>query len=262
MKRARLSIGFLVVAMAFAVVPWLPSPEAAQLEAERERWRASAGELERLRAERERLAAVQPSADELARLRADHAALRRLRAEVDALQAAARADPAPTAPAVASVTQTLTVSQRIAAGGARNVGRATPAAAIETVVAAMNGGDRELLGASLGLSTELRARVVAILAGLPEARRAEHASPESFIAAGLAREPALGEVTVRREVWRGNDDVSLEVNLTAEASDPKTNSRVRSTTLALKRAEDGWKLFVPESAVEKYGALAQAAEAK
>jgi hypothetical protein len=128
-------------------------------------------------------------------------------------------------------------------------------AAFETMLSAAGTGDVDLLRTTLSLSAEVRTKAAAILAGLPEAMRAQYTSPETFIVAFAARDVSFGEVLVQREVSRGSDDVSLDVVLFGEKPWPGTNNRARQTTLALDREEGGWKLVVPESAVEKYGAI-------
>ena len=116
-------------------------------------------EVARLQSENRNISSgLLPNAD-LERLRVDHAAVVRLRGEIDALKAREQA-PAelPRSESVALAAETP-ADAMIPAHDWKNVGRATPAAAVETALWAAAGGELNTLAGMMYLNTEGRAKV-------------------------------------------------------------------------------------------------------
>ncbi|MBI4626610.1 MAG: hypothetical protein HY736_25750 [Verrucomicrobia bacterium] len=206
-------------------------------------------EAARLRAERERATAAQGSAAELSALRADRAALGRLRSEIEMLKT--RMDEIEQAPAADTITVTSppATSELIPASTWENAGRATPKATLETALWAAVGGDIDVLADTISLDAGARAKAEAILAGLPAAARTHYASPEKLVALLTAKDvPEGASMRVVAQSGTATDEARLYVVLQGEKA-------TRGADLALRRHAGNWKLVVPESAVEKYGAM-------
>lgn len=218
-------------------------------------------ELERVRREHGRLAAEQVSRDELEKLRADHAAIDRLRTEIETLKAK-KPEPAtaatvlmPDAAAEVDAAPPKAESLMTPASAWKNAGRATPQAALETALWAAAGGDVEALAQMLAMDAGARAKAQAIIAQLPPATQAEYSTPERLIALLSAKDVPTGGMRILAQKKNGTDDVALTVVVESEG-------KRKGVNLALHRSEDGWRLVVPESAVDKYAAtLSGAAKA-
>jgi len=240
------------VAMAFA---WRSSlTEGLRTEVMIERGRES--ESQRLRLEHARLLRMQADEAEVERLRADRAALPRLRAEMDSLRQEAEKLEAEAAAPVAP-----SPSPWRPAGAWRNVGRATPAAALETALWAAVGGDIETLATTISLDERALATAIAVMDRLPADVRQQYGSPEEFVALLTARDVPM-EARLRFDTERplGETEVELRVLLDSEAPAPagaqkKGRRMVQGKELMLRRLGSDWKLLVPAAAVEKYGQL-------
>ena len=205
---------------------------AAQLQTELETRRETDNELARLRREHERLLRLQPSTDELARLSRD---------------VVAEIAPAPSQPLVKAEASVgaLKPGAWALAGEWRNCGRATPQAAVETLLWASASGDLEALKGTLEFDDAARAKAVATLARLPVAARAQYGAPEDFLALMVAGNvPLDSALVVARQQFNENDAVEyLRLK--------RPNGATRQVGLTLRRSADGWKLRVPETAVDK-----------
>lgn len=203
---------------------------------------------ERLRAEIGRGPATTDSTAELAALRADRVALERLRAEIERLKARVQeVRPAPVPEAVAAPSPPNRLDL-MPASGWKNAGRATPKEAVETALWAAVGGDIDVLADTISLDAGARAKAEAILAGLPAADRTHYASPEKLVALFTAKDVPVGaSMRVMTRSHAATDDAKLTLVLQGETA-------TRSIELALRQRDGNWRLVVPESAVEKYGA--------
>lgn len=210
--------------------------------------RAGARDLTELRRQRERLVVEPVSELRLSQLRADHEAVARLRGEVDGLKkrneemerSQAKDVEGMAADAKSAV---LTVPER----NWKNVGRATPAAALETALWAGVGGDLEVLAATLSLDGAAKEKAGTLFASLPETERARFGSPEKLIAA-LSLKDLPGALTVGPATV-GEDNA--KVRLYTQRGTP-SYFVFKETEITLRRSTDGWRLVVPDGAVESY----------
>jgi hypothetical protein len=217
----------------------------AQLQADLAIAREQANELAALQTERQRLLESQVPAAELQRLRDDRAAMARLRNDIETLKQSADAkfdnDAAVQPPSLPSVTEGTVAEQYL-----RNMGRATPAAALETALWAATGGDIDTLAGLLALEGEARIAAGRILAALPEATRNQYRTPEHLIALLTAQDIPL--VGIRITPPRREDPEGTRILARVPAADGKPGT----VAVSLRRYGDGWKLVVPRDAVEKY----------
>jgi hypothetical protein len=235
-------MGFTVLGLLALLVAgglWLQRETAVAAGAERDALRDQVRERAHARAEHQRLEAAQVPEAELAVLRADHAAVARLRDEIDALkkeaEKTAAAPPPPRAP-----------SSVVPASEWRNVGRATPRAAIETALWAAAGGDIDALAAAVTFDPQNRPAVDEYFARLTPELQAQHRTPERLAAFFTAKDVPLGSMRIFGERENKPDDVSIGVML--EAPDGKA----KPSLLNVRRADDGWRLVVPMAALQNY----------
>jgi hypothetical protein len=248
----------LLVAFSLAAVlaGWLVEHlHAQQLNAELALLQDSRRELSRLQAEHRRLLAAQPASDRLAALRLANSEHDRLLREIDARKTAARSNPFP-------------LGEWMPASTWENRGRATPRAAIETVLWAAAGGDLAALENAFELDDATRAQADALIARLPPGARNDYRTPESLIA-GLATRnipPSSAQLAWLHETDADHAIVGvLFPNLDAPAADEavadgppgvpppmlKTKPIVRLVTLNLHRTGSDWRLVVPSSAIDR-----------
>lgn len=215
------------------------APPRAELEVLRDRQR----DLARLRSEGERLRRDQVSDAELERLRADRVAIQRLREEVAVVEASAEAKQRVRA---AREAERFAIGQRMPSAEWRNVGAASPAAALETVLWAAAGGEVEVFARRIQFDPEGRKAAQAWWEGLPPAERARHESPEHLLAFLSIRDVPAGSATV--ESWgRATGPIQpVGVRLAGEGVKP------RSVNLVFVRAGEEWKLHATAAAVAKY----------
>lgn len=218
-----------------------------QLASERVRLRGELTAASQLKAENEALAAKLPTDDQLATLRSDHAAVVRLRSELTRLrsQAAKGSSPAPIAAAVESPSRIVPSSEWTYAG------RATPAAAIETILWAATGGDLDALAQTLSLDESARTRAVALLGSLPASSRSEYTTPERLVALFTAKDLPSGAMQLVSEITQPSGEVMMRVRLF------QPDGSTRSTTVLARQSGGEWRLSVPVSAIEKYAAVLQ-----
>ena len=211
-------------------------------------------EVARLQSENRNISSgLLPNAD-LERLRVDHAAVVRLRGEIDALKAREQA-PAelPRSESVALAAETP-ADAMIPAHDWKNVGRATPAAAVETALWAAAGGELNTLAGMMYLNTEGRAKVESALAGLPEQIRPSLGTPERMMAMLAMKDLPLSSMQALQvsAPLEGpgipvNPDVAV-VQLKLQNADGAT----KSTKLTLRQGSAGWGFEVSSDVVDKY----------
>ena len=219
----------------------------AQMREEIAALRVDERELARVRAENKRLAAESISPAALEALRADRAAVIRLRAEVEALKArpVARATSPAAAPAPPPEPKTLSATE------SRNLGRATAAASFETVVWAAGNQDVETLHQSIALEGAALKKADELFARLPPEDRKELGTVDRLVAYLTARDVLSAKMSVLAQMPVGDDRHVMRV-LVEGADGTK-----RMPTFSLRRYPDGWKLLVPEAAIDKYAAFAE-----
>lgn len=214
-------------------------------------------ETARLRREQERLSALQVSAEELARLRAERAAGDRLRNEVTALRAklAERAKSETREKPPLAETGRLIEGRGLPASEWRNVGAATPGAALETALWAAAGGDVEAFAQRIFIDGKARDSARRLWEGLPPAMRAELGSPERVIAFLSIKDVPTGEAKVRE--WMPSSGVLQPVEVALTSAD----GAGKEVRLLLIKPPDSaeWKLTVTPAAIAKYTAMLKAA---
>lgn len=207
-------------------------------------------ELTALRAQRERLLASKLPESKLRQLRADRAALNRLRTELENLKDTVAAKRAPVAHSSAVSGDVLpppTVTEGpVSENFLRNIGRATPAAAVETALWAATGGDVETLVDGLLLEGDARERASQILAALPYSARGQYRTPEHLIALLTAREIPLAGIQIMPP--KKDDPAGTRVLARMPGADGKS----RTVAVTLRQCGSEWKMVVPLSAVEKF----------
>lgn len=238
----------VVAALAVAGGGWfgLENMRAAQLRAEVGLRREAAGDLAKLRAENRRLASEALAPEKLEALRADRAAVRRLRTEVDALKA--RPAPGRNAVAAPAPARAAKVPVLIPAAKWTNAGHSTPAAAFETALWAAAGGDVDALGRTLSLEGVARQKADALFVSLSPDARNRFSTTDRLIAFMTAKDIPLGQMAVLTQVPQGDEQMALK----ALVEGPEGGRRTAGFTL--RRYPEGWKVVVPESAIEKYSA--------
>lgn len=248
--------GLAVVAVATGMTLWLQRETGRQLQLELAQVGQQRAEREALAEANRKLRDARVSPEELERLRADRAAVARLRRELSEMEAAEKNNPPPP-PAAPAPAASEPAPRPIPSAAWKNAGRATPAAALETALWAAVGGDIDVLASTLVLGPEARRRAEAVLAGLPPEMRVQYATPEKFAALFTARDvPLDASLTLNPIKGDNENEALLRIRLTGSQTVAGKTALVesKSTLLSLRRFDDGWKLQVPEAAIEKYAA--------
>jgi hypothetical protein len=123
----------------------------------------------------------------------------------------------------------------------RNAGRATPSAAIQTLVWASLIGDNQALTGALSVSGAARDKAEALLARLPAAVREKYPSAES-----------LAAIAVTGEMMKGNA-LELPGYTLADASHSILQIRTQNgkeAKLPMQLGAGGWQLVVPDRAID------------
>jgi hypothetical protein len=214
-----------------------------------ERLRVQAAD-ERASVERQSAMLREDAADkaELERLRGDREALERLRGEVAALKkSVAETRLLPARRSKTKAGEAADIAKEIVPSTAwRNVGYATPAAAIETALWAAAGGDTDLLMKSFILEEAARRKAEALFAGLPGETRRRYAGPEELVAFMAAKDVPLEGARIMTSGDQPEEKQRVAVQLRNAAGS------VRQVHIELRDTPGGWRLVVPESAVERY----------
>lgn len=215
------------------------------LQAELEVLRDQQQEIGRLQAQHAKLAAAQVPEAEMERLRSDRTAIARMRREVETLRAKAelKSQPASTTPP-----ERFGMGMDMPAAEWRNVGGATAAAALETVLWAAASGEVEAFAKRIRFDAAARTAAWALLQSLPPAERARHSSPEALMAFLSIKDVPIGTATVT--TWSGRPDTLQSASVTLAAPGEKP----RRVSLVLVRDGDEWKLRATDTAVAKYAA--------
>lgn len=189
-------------------------------------------------------AAPNAGAEELAKLREELAAFRKSTQVLTEF-----AQMAQTAAALKSLGGTeATVETRLTASDAlKNAGRLTPEAATETVLWAAYGGDVDVLSNSFVFTPTAREKAETWFAGLPPNLRQQYGSAEKVIALMIAKDAAgLTGMQVLGQKEIAPDNVGVRVRFAS--ADGKT----KDDNLLMRRVADGWRMVVPDNAVEKF----------
>ena len=183
-------------------------------------------------------------ADEIAKLREEIAAFRKSTQVLTEFAQMAQA-----AAALKSLggTETTVATKLTASEALRNAGRLTPEAATETVLWAAYGGDVDALSNSFVFTPTAREKAAAWFAALPADTRQQYGSPEKVIALMIAKDAAgLTGMQVLGQKEIAPDNVGVRVRFAS--ADGKT----KDDNLLMRRVDDGWRMVVPDNAVEKF----------
>jgi hypothetical protein len=192
------------------------------------------------------------SASELQRLREDRLALERLQKEIEDLkQSVARQSSAPP--------RTNDFAQRVPASAWQHEGRTSPQKAVITILWAGKNRNLDVMSSALAFaSNAARARAEEVLATLPVGTREFLGTPERLIAHLISQSLDFDAIQ-----FPGNP-VALQDSATArnQAGDVETvvlpavshraNEGPSRMSLTLQQSLEGWKLVLPEDAVEAY----------
>ncbi len=178
--------------------------------------------------------------EDLAKLREEIVALRQSTQQITRLAQAAQAKNALEA-------QSAIATDLMPTSAIKNAGKGTPEATAETLMWAAVGGEIETLAQALTFPPSARAKADAWFAGLSDATRKEYGSPEKLIALMIAKDAdKLGGMQILGQRAISADDVGVRMRF----SDVQGN--IKDDNFLLHRSSDGWRLVLPDSAVEKF----------
>jgi hypothetical protein len=181
---------------------------------------------------------------ELKKLREDIAALRKSTQEITQFTQMAQA-----AAALKTLgnTESTIATKLTPADALRNLGRATPESAAETVLWAAVGGDVDALSNAFMFTPTAREKADAWFAGLSEATRQQYGSPEKVIALMIAKDAAgLSGMQVLGKKEVAPDNVGVRVRFGS------VDGKTKDDNLLMRRGNDGWQMVLPDNAVEKF----------
>ncbi len=177
--------------------------------------------------------------------------LKKLRDEIVALRKSTTVltqfvQTAQAAQALAKTSESV-ATKLIPAGELKNAGKASPESATETALWAAVGGDVDALAGSLVFTPTAKAKADAWFAGLTDSTKQQYGSPEKVIALMVARDAAsLTGMQVLGQKEIGPDDVGVRVRIAGN------EGKTKDDTFLMHRSVDGWKMVLPDAAVEKF----------
>ncbi len=183
------------------------------------------------------------SGDELARLQAENMALKSVRADLEVRLARRLRSPA----------SGIVPEGMKPISAWKNAGRATPDAAIGTVLWAASSQDVDTLASMMALTPEARQKAEALFAGLPQATQDEFGSPNKLLATlnlgDIPSEPVLTGVQVLGPKRQNADDQDMEMSTLLAFSDGTT----QTIDYPLQRQGDGgWSLRIVPGLVDRW----------
>lgn len=198
-----------------------------QLDAARDRH----GEIDRLRQEHSRLLQLQPSKDELVHLRA----------ELQKARQSGHGSDDEGNPRAGSLRPGIWAS----ASTWKNQGKATPEAALETMLWASSCGNVASLKDVLVLEPETRIKAAEMIPHLRDPSQQLYASPEGLLAVVIAGSVPLDSAQVVARQQNQNGQVIEYLRL------KDSNGNTRQVYISLQKTTDGWQLDVPPSAIDQ-----------
>ena len=187
------------------------------------------------------VAVAAPASEDLAKLREEIAALHKSTTTLTQYVQVAQA-----AQALAKTSEVV-ATKLTPASQFRNAGKATPEATTETALWAAVGGDVEALAGALTFTASSKAKADAWFAGLSEATQQQYGTPEKVIALMVARDAeTLSGMQVLGQKELGPDDVGVRIRVASN------EGKTKDDTFLMHRTPDGWKLVLPDNAVEKF----------
>lgn len=241
-------IGALIIAGASTPVI-LQQQANARLRAQVENLQAL--EQQHARSEQSRGEALKAQADELARLRTEHDELIRLRSQASGASRQRQPTVAGAKPNVGK-SQTPTESPSIPlipATDWKNVGTASPSAAMQTLFWASSNKDTNAFINTLIWDADAKAKLDSLFAASPDSIRQEFGSVDGLIYQGMmggqdTPMTGFGVVSVNTQ---GDEATLIEEH-------QYTDGKVRQNPIKLHREADGWRIVLDEKRLEKLGA--------
>lgn len=171
-----------------------------------------------------------------------HQDVLQLRAEVQALEERARAAAAQKVAAAAAIATNREPEKALTPlENFQNVGRGSPAAAVQTLIWAALKAEESTLTASLVLMDDAREEALQLLAHLPDSARAKYSTPES-----------LAALVVTNEILRA-DAVQITTTTPTDARHVVVGVRVAGVEgdekVPTELTADGWKVMVPKKMI-------------
>lgn len=239
------------VVLTAAVLGW-QRRTAVELQERVARQRAATAELARLQKENQRLLAAQPTEAEVVDLLARQGLVQNLQAQRAALhRKEEQADRT-------AATESEATSELISLKGNsvdfrlwRNVGQATPEAALQTALWAAATGNLDALTGVLMLDEQARSQAAAAFDRLPAPLRGELGTPERLIAFLTAMDVPLGRASISGEAATPGG-----MKVTSQLTDAE--GRSKAALFTLQSVDERWRLQVPAEAVRKYAGWLQA----
>lgn len=230
----------LVLAAVIGTSLWWQVRSNARLRGEQTRLTERAAEVARLRTLKERSQTTAVSPAELQRLDGDAIEAAALRDRINKLQETL-AQPLPVAPVAPKK-----IEERW-----RNLGQATPANTLHSVVWAAMGGEVDALVSMLAYDPETRAAVDDLFASIPPESRAYFPTADKLIATLVAgRLPTdLTEAQVIEQTEETSDSAKAKVRLRRGSS---STAAPREVTFQFQRTGSDWRLVVPKSEIAAY----------
>jgi len=210
-------------------------------------------ELSRLEQQRQELQRPAPAVVERVASAGDYtgsAELEHLRAEIRALRVQttelARLSPGgvkvPPARGNSAIASSL-----VPVSAWKDAGRVTPEATVETVLFAAMGGDLETLANAVVFNDAIKAQAATWFEGLPDATKREYGTPEKVIALMMAKDAgSLAGMQILGKREDGANDAVVRVRVGDD------QGKMKDDKFEMRRSPDGWRLLVPDKAVEKY----------
>lgn len=204
---------------------------------------AEAREQRRLEAEHRRLQLAQVPPEQLAAREQERARLAVLANELEILRRRAEGE-SPTPPA--DVRRLALPKSFSAAEQWTNAGDRDARSALETALWASAHGEMSTLVRLLSIEESTRERVGVLLARLPEGARSELGSPEQAIAMVTANAIPLGGARVVAQFNDTPDSTRIRVQLI------DLDGKLRERIITLRASSEGWRLAVPDAAIDRY----------
>ncbi len=243
----RLPLFLLVV---FSAVLWLQWEWRVQKRHERNRLMV---QFSSLAADNRSLAKRLPSSQVLADLRADREALVKLRAEIEELRKLAPTTAQPEVESASPAMPGATLRDAaVAPAHWKNRGRNTPTDAIETALWAAAGGEIAMLQDCLVLDAAAQTRAKALFDRLLPELQARYVSPERLMAFMTAVGVPLGKAQILPATANPQAPASPNSVQTFRLNASTASGTARVVNLTTRKVSHGWKLVVPEEAVERY----------
>lgn len=179
-----------------------------------------------------------------------HADLVQARAELEHLEAKAKANYRQVSAEAAAAVRTLNENRDpekalTKLDNLADVGRATPAATIQTLVWAALRGHGDLMEAGITMEESARIRAQALLEKLPEAAREKYRTPERLAALGFA------ELVLEATALQILDIATVDSNHARVTVRIRAMGREKEAVLPLQRERGGWQMTVSAEQIER-----------